>query len=100
MAPNSTNNLLSYFGLIKPRMSDSDKEYPVQSNVIMYALVGKNVIILLLIIPIPIIVMLTILKSFVEQMGSPMTVFKVRKFQEISGNFILNFFQFFLFNPF
>ena len=76
-------------------MSNSGKEYPVQSNVIMYAHVGKNVIILLLIIPIPIIVMLTILRNFVDQMESPMTVTKVRKFQEICGNIILDFFQFF-----
>ena len=72
-------------------MSNSDKEYPVQSNVIMYAHVGKNVIVLLLIIPIPIIVMLTILKSFVGQMDSPMTMSKVTKFQDILGNFLLDF---------
>ena len=66
----------------------------------MYAHVGKNVIILLLIIPIPIIVMLTILKNFVEQMDSPMTMSKVTKFQEILGNFLLDFFQIFLYNPF
>ena len=81
-------------------MSNSDKEYLVQSNVIMYAHVGKNVIILLLIIPIPIIAMLTILRSFVEQMDSPMTVFKVRIFHEILGNFLMDFFQIFLYNPF
>ena len=80
-------------------MSNSDNEYPAQSNVIMYAHVGKNVIILLLIIPIPIIVMLTILKNFVEQMDSPMTMSKVTKFQEILGNFLLDFFPNFFIQP-
>merc|ERR1719203_487643 len=58
-------------------------ELNLQSNVIMYAHVGKNVIVLLLIIPIPIIVMLTILRSSVEQTDSPMTVLKNLNIQHV-----------------
>ena len=48
----------------------------------MYAHVGKNVKILLQIIHIHMVIMLRILRKFVEQMETPMTVLKVRKFQK------------------